>query len=176
MIAAMLATLLLAAQADPKDVPEETQWKVHSLPLLTSQPPDGCISIPVEKGMVIVLERRDIDEMVKPLPSDWTTEEERMRLVRFSQAQEILDAASDRKDALGCVVSREIGFGAFAMIELIHAGKGRVWKAAANHFLPSVDVIGYEGMDCVWPGPDYQLVEPEGETFFRQVLCSVCTI
>ncbi len=172
MIAGMFATLLLMAQATSGD----PLLKERPTPLLTSPPPAACISIPAENGMVIVLERRDVDERVQPGAPDWTTEEGRMRSTRSIHAQDILDALSDQKDALGCGVARKAGFGAFTMMELIHAGKGRVWKSAANAFLPSVDVIGYEHRDCINPGPDYQLVEPDGGTFFRETLCSVCIL
>lgn len=172
MIASMLAALLLMAQT----APEMSPWAARPTPLLTTRPSGRCISVPAQNGMTIVLERQDVDELVKPLPSDWTTEEERMRLVRSSQAQDLLSAVSDRRDALGCDIAGEIGFGAFVMIELVQAGRGRVWKAAASSFLPAVGVIGYESMDCSQPRPDYQLVEPGGDTFFSQVLCSVCTL
>lgn len=123
--------------------------------------------------MVVVLDRHDVEEMAIPPRSRWTTGAERLRLVRFHQAKELIAAVSSQKDSLGCDVAGNIGGGVYAMLALIQEGKGRVWKSATNAFLPSVTVSEHN-IDCRrGPAGHYTLVEPDGKAFFLIPGCIV---
>jgi hypothetical protein len=122
---------------------------------------------------MVVLDRNDVEDMATPPRSRWTTEAERLRLVRFHQAQEIIAAVSGGKSSLGCDVAGNIGGGVYAMLALIREGKGRVWKSATNAFLPSVTVSAHN-IDCSrGPAGHYTLVEPGGKAFFLIPACVV---
>lgn len=159
MTSTALLGLLLATA-----LPGTETRTVHEVPLLRTRPSD-CVSVRGGQGIAFVLDRADVEAMATPRPTQWTTEEERMRLVRSGDARALLKGATGHRDALGCEVLEESGRGIYALMDIVAAGRGRAWDATTGTFLPSVERLEYN-LDCRQGGfGTYTFRKPGGEEF-----------